>query len=90
MKFNLRYDALAKAYEADSATLPALKNRLAGLEARQAKAMVFIDEVSKLPPVIEKYSPRLTGMLIERIEVKASGRLTITFTDGSTVRTTNG
>ena len=89
-EFNLRYDALAKAYEADSATLPALKNRLAGLEARQAKAMVFIDEVSKLPPVIEKYSPRLTGMLIERIEVKASGRLTITFTDGSTVRTTNG
>lgn len=89
-EFNRRYDALARAYEDDSAALPGLNARLADLEARREKAMMFIDEVAKLPPVIEEYSPRLTGMLVERVEVKASGKVTITFMDGSTVKTTKG
>lgn len=89
-EFNRRYDALARAYEADTAALPGLNARLADLEGRCRKAMMFLDEIEKLPPVIEEYSPRLTGMLVERIEVKASGRVTITFMDGSTVKTTKG
>lgn len=89
-EFNVRYEALCRAYEADSTSLPELQKRLADMEDRRVKAMVFLDEVSKLPPVIKEYSPRLTGMLIERIEVKASGRITITFLDGGTVKTTKG